>query len=82
MNWKDNFRKLYSPEASSDPDPERLLAYNGLIDKIIEDISELLKEQREKYYYHIENSSGTKEADYIDKMVNAPEPSEPKGDVE
>jgi len=45
-------------------------------------LKEACKEQREKYYYHIENSSGTKEADYIDKMVNAPEPSEPKGDVE
>ena len=28
------------------------------------------KEQREKYYYEIENSTGTKEADYIDKQVN------------
>jgi len=29
-----------------------------------------LKDQRDKYYYHIENSVSTKEADYIDKMVN------------
>ena len=28
------------------------------------------KEQRDKYYYEIENSTGTKEADYIDKQVN------------
>ena len=36
-------------------------------------IEQKLKDQREKYYYHIENSFGTKEADYIDKMVNTKE---------
>jgi hypothetical protein len=33
-------------------------------------IHSLLKQQRDKYYYHIENSVSTKEADYIDRMVN------------
>ena len=33
-------------------------------------VESLLKKQREKYYYEIENSTGTKEADYIDKQVN------------
>ena len=44
------------------------------VDAIMEEISpvieSLLKKQREKYYYEIENSTGTKEADYIDKQVN------------
>ena len=43
-------------------------------EEVISFIKSLLEEQRDKYYYEIENSVGTGEADYIDKKVNAPEP--------
>ena len=67
-DWKEDIDKKYGITSSVDPDYRFLKAER--IGTLIADIGDLLKKQREKYYYEIENSTGTKEADYIDKQVN------------
>jgi len=74
MNWKDELKKkeiqyvtnFQGHNAECDTFPTGYILVTDA-EKLIES---LLKTQREKYYYEIENSTGTKEADYIDKQVN------------
>ena len=72
MDWKDELKKkwyLHTRKEGQQPYKAEL-SFTTCEEEVIEFIESLLKKQREKYYYEIENSTGTKEADYIDKQVN------------
>ena len=71
-DWKDELKKkwyLHTRKEGQQP-YKADLSFTTCEEEVIEFIESLLKKQREKYYYEIENSTGTKEADYIDKQVN------------
>ena len=73
MNWEDELKKeiialmfdYYDHGANM-----HTIIPDASANVIIDSVKSLLKNQRDKYYYQIENSVGTKEADYIDKQVN------------
>lgn len=65
MDWEDLFNSKFLMF-----DSEGAEIITGNPDEIKSFIDSLLEKLRGKYYYHIENSLGTKEADYIDKMIN------------
>ena len=73
-DWKDELKKraegFYIGLGDLQSETSFMDGVNYTIDKSKPIIKSLLKTQREKYYYEIENSTGTKEADYIDKQVN------------
>ena len=75
MNWKDELkkecRKKFTNNFTNNNEfIEQIIMFDKFWGWIDSKIESLLKNKRDKYYYEIENSTGTKEADYIDKQVN------------
>ena len=70
LNWKDEYKKEFCNYVLTIDTDIPFATPIKILEWLEPTIEDLLKTQREKYYYEIENSTGTKEADYIDKQVN------------